>query len=308
VIVFHAIDDFPAELHGGAVAIGNFDGVHRGHAQLVERLRTMAEGLAGPAVVFTFDPPPARVLNPALAPEPLLWTERKIELLAEMGVQAAIVYPTDRALLELDAREFFERIVRGRLAARGMVEGPNFFFGRGRSGNVEVLRQFCAAAAMPFEVVEAVEIDGLPVSSSRIRALVLESQMYQVRAMLGRPHRIRGLVVRGAGRGTKLGFPTANLERIDVLLPGQGIYAARAKAPDAWHPAAVSIGPNPTFDEGSLKIEVHLLDFAGDLYDQTLEVDFLAKLRDTERFASVEELLARMRLDIQRTREICAAK
>jgi riboflavin kinase/FMN adenylyltransferase len=308
VIELRSIDDFPAVLHGGAVAIGNFDGVHLGHAQLVERLRTMAAALDGPAVAFTFDPPPARVLNPQLAPEPLVWPERKCELLAELGVDAAVVCPTDRTLLQLDAREFFERVIRGRLAAKGMVEGPNFFFGRGRSGNVEILRQFCAQAAMAFEVVEAVEVDGLAVSSSRVRSLVLEGQMYQVRAMLGRPHRIRGLVVHGAGRGAKIGFPTANLESIDVLLPGQGIYAARAKSPDTWHPAAVSIGPNPTFDEGGLKVEVHLLDFDGDLYDQTLEVDFLAKLRDIKRFASVEELLAQMRHDIQRTREICRAK
>ena len=215
-------------------------------------------------MVFTFDPPPTRILRPEAAPEPLLWLERKIEILAELGADAVLVYPTDKALLEMEAREFFDRIVRGRLAARAMVEGPNFFFGHNRSGNVEVLRRFCAEADMPFEVAEPVEIEGQIVSSSRIRSLVMAGRLDEARAMLGRPYRIRGVVVRGAGRGAQIGYPTANLEQIDTLLPGEGIYAARALAGGVWHPAAVSLGPNPTFDEGRLKVEAHLIGFQGD--------------------------------------------
>ncbi len=288
------------------MAIGNFDGVHLGHARLVERLRAMAAAVGGPAVVFTFDPPPTRVLRPKAAPEPLLWPERKIELLAALGADAVLVYPTDKALLELEARQFFDRIVRGRLAARAMVEGPNFFFGHHRSGNVELLRRFCGEAEMPFAVAEPVEIQGQIVSSSRIRLLVAGGRLDDARAMLGRPYRIRGVVVRGAGRGAQLGYPTANLEQIDTLLPGEGIYAARATAGGVWHPAAVSLGPNPTFDEGGLKAEAHLIGFQGTLYGQRLEVDFLARLRDIKRFATVEELLAQMARDVARTIEITA--
>ncbi len=149
--LLRTLDDFPETLRGGAVSIGNFDGVHLGHARLVERLRTMACQVGGPAVVFTFDPPPVRLLRPEAAPEPLLWIERKIEILTELGVDAVLVYPTNRALLELDARAFFDQIVRGRLGARAMVEGPNFFFGHNRSGNVEVLRRLCSDRGCPLK-------------------------------------------------------------------------------------------------------------------------------------------------------------
>ena len=179
--LFRSLDDFPESLRGGAVAIGNFDGVHLGHARLVERLRAMAQRVGGPAVVFTFDPPPTRILRPEAAPEPLVWIERKIEILAELGVDAVVVYPTDKTFLELEARQFFDRVVRDRLGARAMVEGPNFFFGHNRSGNVEVLRAFCAEADMPFEVAEPVEVAGQIVSSSRIRWLVSAGKLDEAR-------------------------------------------------------------------------------------------------------------------------------
>ena len=304
--LLRSLNDFPETLRGGAVSIGNFDGVHLGHARLVERLRAMAATVGGPAVVFTFDPSPTRILRPEAAPEPLIWTQRKAEILAEMGVDALVAYPTDRSLLELEAREFFARIIRGRLGARAMVEGPNFFFGRNRTGNVEVLRQFCAEADMPFDVAEPVKVDGQIVSSSRIRSLVAAGRLDDARTMLGRPYRIRGAVVRGAGRGAQLGYPTANVEQIDTLLPGEGIYAARSYADGAWHPAAMSLGPNPTFNEGELKVEAHLIAFQGSLYGQPIAVDFLARLRDIMRFASVDALVAQMAQDVARTREIAA--
>lgn len=298
------LDDFPDSLRGGAVAIGNFDGVHLGHARLVERLRAMADRMDGPAVIFTFDPPPTRLLRPEAAPEPLTWLERKIEILAELGADAILVYPTNQEFLEIGAREFFDRILRDRLAVRAMVEGPNFFFGHNRSGNVEVLRRFCAEADMPFEVTEPVEVAGQIVSSSRIRSLVAEGNVNEARKMLGHPYRIRGIVVRGAGRGAKLGYPTANLGQIDTLLPAHGIYAARAWVENAWHPAAVNLGPNPTFDEGETKIEAHLIGFDADIYDKPIEVDFFARLREIKRFSSVEELIEQMKLDTARTIEI----
>jgi len=304
MIPFHNLDDFPDWLRGGAVAIGNFDGVHLGHARLVERLREMAKLVGGPAVVFTFDPSPTRVLRPDAAPEPLLWLDRKVEILAELGADAAVVYPTDKSLLEMEAQEFFARVIRGRLAARAMVEGPNFFFGRNRSGNVEVLRRFCDEAAMPFEVAEPVEVGGQIVSSSRVRSLVMAGRLDEARAMLGRPHRIRGVVVRGAGRGVKIGYPTANVGQIDTLLPGEGIYAAQARTGDCWRPAAVSVGPNPTFDEGGLKVEAHILGFQGDIYGQPMEVDFLARLRDIKRFESVDALVAQMARDVAKAAEV----
>jgi riboflavin kinase / FMN adenylyltransferase len=303
MILLGSLDDFPETLRGGAVAIGNFDGMHLGHARLIERLRAMAAVVAGPAVAMTFDPPPARILRPEAAPEPLLWTARKVELLAALGIDAVLVYPTDRALLEMEAREFFDRVVRGRLGTRAMVEGPNFFFGRRRSGNVEVLRRFCTEVGMPFETTEPVEVGGRMVSSSRIRESIMAGRIEEARAMLGRPYRIRGVVVRGAGRGAGIGCPTANLDRIDTLLPADGIYAARVQVEDQCYPTAVSLGPNPTFGEGKRKVEAHLVGFQGDLYDRPIEIDFLARLREIRRFPSVEALRVQMAADVAKTIE-----
>lgn len=313
MILLRSLNDVPKSLRGGAVAIGNFDGVHLGHARLIERLRAMAEEVGGPAVVFTFEPSPTRVLRPDAAPEPLLWLDRKIEILAALGADAVLVYPTDKSFLEMDARAFFDHVVRDRLAARAMVEGPNFFFGHHRSGNVEVLGQFCATAGMPFEVVSPVEVDGQIVSSSRVRSLVMAGQLDQARAMLGRPYRIRGTVIRGVGRGSKIGYPTANVGEIDTLLPGEGIYAGKVRIlptdtvadTEPWRPAAVSLGPNPTFDDGGLKVEAYLIGFDGDLYGRQVEVDFLARLRDIKRFGSLDALLVEIARDVERTIEIC---
>jgi riboflavin kinase / FMN adenylyltransferase len=298
------LDHLPEDFRHSAVAIGNFDGVHVGHARIIERLIRQSRRLGDPAVVLTFDPPPARLLHPQAAPPPLTWTDRKVELLGELGIDFTIAYPTDLALLQLSAREFFDRIVRGRLDARAMVEGENFFFGHGREGNVEMLRQFCTETGVELEIVEPVAVDGQIVSSSRIRGLVAEGRMELVRRMLTRPYRIRGTVVRGAGRGAGLGFPTANLDSVLTLLPAEGIYAGRAWADGALWPAAISLGPNPTFNEGSRKIEVHLIGYRGLLYGRAIEVDFLARLREVVRFESVDQLIAQMDRDIATVQQV----
>ncbi len=275
-----------------------------GHARLVRRLLAQAERLGGPAIVFTFDPHPARILRPEQAPPRLCWTERTAELLGTLGVEAVVAYPTDAAFLELDAGEFFARIVRQCLDARAMVEGSNFLFGHNRTGTIKALRRLCDAADMEVEVVEAVRIDGTLVSSSRVREAVAAGRVDQAWAMLARPYRIRGTVVRGAGRGAKLGFPTANLEGVDTLLPGEGIYAGRVRIADVTYPTALNIGPNPTFGEGHSKTEAYLIGFDGTLYDRTIEVDFLRRLRDIQRFESVDRLVAQLNLDVSDARRI----
>lgn len=301
VRLYRHLDQLPDTLRHGAVSIGNFDGVHRGHALIVQRLVAMARRVGGPALVFTFDPHPARLLRPEAAPMPLSWTERKADLLVQLGADAVLAYPTEQALLQLTAQEFFDRIVCQRLAARAMVEGQNFFFGHHRSGNVKVLREFCARQGVLLDVVEPVEIEGETTSSSRVRAAVAGGRVEDARAMLGRPHRIRGTVVRGAGRGRRLGYPTANLAQVDTMLPGHGIYAGRTHVDGDSYPAAVSIGPNPTFGEGELKVEAHLIGYQGSLYDRVVELDFLGRLRDIKRFASADELVGEMNRDVETT-------
>ena len=300
------LDDLPDECRGGAVSIGNFDGVHLGHARIVRRLVEQAHRFAAPAVVFTFEPHPAALLYPHSAPVPLTSTERKSELLAELGVDVVVVYATDEALLKLDAQQFFDRVICDRLAARAIVEGPNFFFGHGRSGNISLLESLCRQAGISLDVVAPVSVDGRIVSSSRIRQSVAQGRVDEAYRMLSRPHRIQGTVVHGAGRGAGLGYPTANVSGAKTLLPGEGIYCGHATADHDVRPAAISIGPNPTFDEGGLKVEVHLIDYQGDLYGQVLEVDFLAKLRNIERFDSVDHLIVQMDRDIQACRQMAA--
>ena len=300
------LDDLPDELRRGAVTIGNFDGVHLGHARIVQRLLRRARRVGGAAVVFTFDPHPSQILRPGRAPTPLCWTDRKAELLGQLGAEAVVAYPTDMDFLSLDAQAFFDRIVRGRLDARAVVEGPNFLFGRNRKGDIGLLGELCRRSGVELEVVEPVRLGGRIVSSSWIRKLLAAGKIEAARQMLIQPHRIRGRVVRGAARGMKLGYPTANIEPVDVLLPGEGIYAARAVADGSQWPAAVSIGPNPTFGEARLKVEAHLVGYEGSLYDQTIEVDFLARLREIVRFDSVDALVAQMARDVALTRDIAA--
>jgi riboflavin kinase / FMN adenylyltransferase len=303
VRLLRSIDNLPDDLRRGAVTIGNFDGVHRGHARLVERLRAKARELGGPAIVFTFDPHPVRLLRPESAPPPLTWTDRKAQLLDELGVTAVIAYPTDEALLALAPEAFFQRIVLDRLQAQAMVEGPNFFFGHKRAGNIDNLASLCNAASVSLEIVQPVQVGSDIVSSSRVRAAVAAGDVDLARQLLTRPYRIRGMVTHGARRGAKIGFPTANLEAIDTLLPAQGVYAARAFTSAGNWPAAVNIGPNPTFGEQALKVEAHLIDFAGSLYGQPLELDFLSRLRSIRPFESIEALKAQLARDVAATRE-----
>lgn len=302
--LLRGIDALADDCRGGAVAIGNFDGVHRGHARIVERLRANAAAVGGPAVVFTFDPHPAMLLRPEAAPQPLTWIDRKAELLAALGVDAMIAYPTDEALLSLSAEEFFSDLVRRRLDARALVEGPNFAFGRGRRGTIELLRSLCTQSHVGLEVVEPIWEAGEIVSSSRVRRLVAAGEVAEAARLLTAPYRIRGLVTHGAGRGAKLGFPTANLAGVDTLLPAIGVYAGAVPSAGRRLAAAINIGPNPTFGEQAVKLEVHLLDHSGPLYGQTLEVDFLARLRDIRPFPGVDALRAQLAADVAAARRI----
>jgi len=292
------------ELRNGAVAIGNFDGVHLGHANIARRLIDFAKKLPGPAVVFTFDPHPVRILRPEQHPPPLTWTERKAELLAEIGIDWVIAYPTDEALLRLEPEEFFQKIVRETLSARAMVEGPNFCFGHNRRGNVNLLGELTRQADIELEVVEPYQLDGEIVSSSRIRRAIAEGDVAIAARMLTCPYRIRGMVTHGAGRGGHIGFPTANLDAIDTLLPAEGVYAGRGHVGESAWPAAINIGPNPTFGESGLKVEVHLIDYQDSLYGQPLEVDFLARIRDVRPFGSPEELIQQLRQDVDQARKL----
>jgi riboflavin kinase/FMN adenylyltransferase len=305
VITLETFGDVPARARGAFLAIGNFDGVHRGHAHLLARLRALADAAGAPALALTFDPHPVALLRPTSAPIPLLWTDRKVELLKAAGATEVGVFRTGPWLLGLTAREFFDRVIVGQFGARGMVEGPNFGFGRDRGGDSALLAAWCQDAGLQFEVASPTENAGLIVSSSRIRTALAEGRIDDATAMLGRPHRLRGIVTHGAARGAGLGFPTANLDEIDTLIPLDGVYAANAFI-DGQGPAiasAVHIGPNVTFGEQIRKVEAHLIDFSGDLYDHSIEIDLIQMLRPTRRFEGLDDLLDQIRLDVSQARD-----
>ena len=293
---------------GSAVSVGNFDGVHRGHAAIVARLVALARRLGVPAVAFTFDPHPAAILRPETAPPPLSSAARRARLLLDLGLDAVVVQPTDRALVSLSAEEFFRQVLRDRLRARAVVEGGDFRFGAGRGGDLALLGTLCAAAGMELETVPPVVSGGEPISSSRIRGLVAAGRVREAAALLTAPYRLTGRVVEGARRGRTLGFPTANLADIATLLPAAGVYAARVTIPSgSWHAAAVHVGPVVSFGETRITVEPHLVGFSADLYGATLDVDFIDRLRDTRRFASVDELKAQLAADVAGATAVVAA-
>ena len=288
---------------GGFVAIGNFDGVHRGHQRMIGTLVEQARTENVPAVVFTLDPHPIALLAPGQVPPSLSTLERKADLLEGCGVDALIAYPTDHALLELSPDEFFQRIIRQTLDARGLVEGPNFCFGKDRAGDVETLRELCERDGLTLTVVEAVTTDAeTVVSSSQIRRAIQDGRIADAVAMLGHPYRLSGVVETGARRGSELGFPTANLSGVKTLLPPDGVYAARCEVGGLTRAAAVHLGPNPTFDDGTRKLEVHVIDYAGDLYGQPLSIDLIDRVRDTMRFEDVESLRSQLASDVESIR------
>ena len=296
--------DGAAEYRGGYVAIGNFDGVHRGHQAMIAVLVRRAHSSGVPAVVFTFHPHPVELLRPEQMPPSLSTVERKTELLGRFGVDAVIAYPTDTALLELTPEQFFDRVILGELDAKGLVEGPNFFFGHDRAGDVGTLKQLCDSACLTLDVVEPVKVDGQLVSSSLVRARIADGNVAEAVALLGHPYRIHGEVVKGAGRGSTLGFPTANLREVATLMPADGVYAGIAHFEERSFAAAINVGANPTFDDDRAKLEVHLIGFSGNLYEEQIEVDFLERIRGVEKFENGDALRQQLERDVELSRDV----
>lgn len=308
--VLRSWEDLPADLLGGAVSVGNFDGVHLGHAALARELVSQARQVGGAALVMTFDPPPRALLDPHRPVTPPLTTiERRAELLEVLGVDAMLAYPTDRRLLALSAEAFFDQIIRGKLRAKAIVEGPNFRFGKDRAGDTELLRKFCRAHGIGCSIVPpTVDDEGMMISSTRVRRLIQAGEVARANRLLTSPYELQGIVAAGAGRGQRLGFPTANLEGIRCLLPAHGVYAGAVRLDEGILPAAIHVGPNPTFGEQAAKVEVHILDWNGTLYGSDLRVRFVDRVRDVQRFASIDALRAQLQDDIAAVRRIVATE
>jgi riboflavin kinase/FMN adenylyltransferase len=298
---------------GTAVTIGAYDGVHLGHRALLADLSRRASAAGLTTVVVTFDRHPAYVVRPESAPKQLTSLDQKLELLADAGIERTEVIRFDEARADESAEDFVQEVLVDQLGARLVVVGEDFHFGHGRKGNVELLQRL--GAEHGFEVV-GVELTGdgaEAVSSTRIRALLAAGEVEQAARLLGRHHEVRGPVVRGDGRGgPDLGFPTANLAvSDDIALPADGVYAGHYRRPDGTvHRAAINVGRRPTFYEpgtAPVLVEAYLLGFDGELYGEPARVSFAHRLRDEQRFDSVEELVAQMRADVAATERVLAS-
>ena len=289
----------PPTVTATVVTVGTFDGMHRGHRDVVQRLVDRATAAGLPSLLVTFDPHPLEVVNPAAAPPLLTVREEKIEILAETGLDYVAVLPFTRRLADYSAEEFVELVLRKRFRMRELLIGYDHGFGRSRAGDVGVLRSLGKRDGFEVEVVEAVAApDGHSISSTAIRRSVAGGDLEKAADSLGRLYSVGGRVARGDQRGRKLGFPTVNLAPpVRKLLPPEGVYAARVQTPRGTFGAMVNLGPRPTFGDSSVGIEAYLFDTDVDLYDAHVRLEFLTRLRDTRKFPDAAALVDQIKRD-----------
>jgi len=287
------------------LALGNFDGVHLGHRALFEVACQQAKDRKLPWGVITFEPHPARVLAPELAPRLITTAQGKLDLIQESAPDLILILPFTEALAHLSPEQFVHDVLAEQVRPSALVVGHDFTFGAGRTGTVSDLRGMAAAHDIQVHVVDAFAIHGMVVSSTKVRAFVLSGRVYAASLLLGRPFVLTGPVVRGDGRGKTIGFPTANIDTEQELLPEAGVYACWFDVKGHHMPASVNVGRVPTFrTDGVLTVEAHILDWAGDLYGQGVSIEFVRRIRQERRFASSQELTKQIRLDLTRTREV----
>ncbi len=303
-----AVDRIPASLTGGVVAVGNFDGVHRGHATLLGRARADADRLGVPAVALTFEPHPRTVFRPETPVFRLTAIDAKARLLAALGIDGLVVATFDRAFAAIAAEDFVTAILRDRFALKSAVVGHDFHFGKGRSGTPAVLSEAGKRLGFSVDVVAPVgDADGTVFASTDIRTALIEGDIARANRLLGYRWFVIATVAEGERRGRELGFPTANLPLAPDCGLAHGIYAVRVRTPEGTeHDGVASYGRRPTFDNGAPLLEAHLFDFAGDLYGKRLAVSFLAWLRPEKKFPSVDALIAAMNDDSAAARALQA--
>ncbi len=292
----------PPDSPGTVVTVGTFDGVHLGHRDVLGRIDARARELGLRSVLVTFDPHPLRVINPEAAPPLLTVGAERLEIVAESGVDFMAIVPFTPLLQRFSAAEFVDEVLIRRFHVRHLVIGHDHGFGRGREGDVDVLRRLGSERGFEVEVVEAVaDHDGRPISSTLIRRAVAGGDLRRAAEGLGRLYSVSGRVVEGNRRGRELGFPTLNVElpppSTHKLLPPQGVYAVRAQTPSGPFGGMMNMGPRPTFGDAATSLEVHLFDASLDLYGAYVKVEFVSRLRDTRPFPDASALVAQLEID-----------
>jgi riboflavin kinase/FMN adenylyltransferase len=302
------LDNVPDALHHCALTVGNFDGVHRGHRRIVAHARALADAEGQKVVALSFDPPPDLVLRPGDEPQRVGPHNETVEYLLEAGCDVVVTARTSHDLLHMSPEEFIDEIILKRFAPRHVVEGQNFFFGRGRAGTIATLQQAGKANGFIVHVVDPVmvEFDGQPtrVSSTLIRGLIKAGRVDAAGNLLTRPFALTGEVVHGDHLGRTLRYPTANLDRGEQIVPADGVYAGSAQLGVTTYPAAISIGTKPTFAADKRTIEAHLVGAGGEFYGRRIRVGFLQRLRDQVRYDNVASLVEQIARDVQQTKGI----
>jgi riboflavin kinase/FMN adenylyltransferase len=300
--IIRGLESYPPEAPPSAVALGLFDGIHLAHRAILATAVARAEAARLEALACTFDPHPVEILLPGLPPTPISTLDERLELMAQTGVDATVVIRFTPELAAIEPEAFVKDVLLGRLKAREVVVGYNHTFGRGARGDARLLQLLAQALGFHAHVVAPLMIEGVPVSSSEIRAALRAGEVERANRYLGRPYAAGGEVVPGAGRGRRLGFPTANIRPDRPLLVPSGVYAGRVQLDGDGHPAVINIGVRPTFGEESLVIEAHLLDFSGALYGRRLRLAFISRLREERKFPGPEALREQIGLDIAAAR------
>jgi len=302
--ILHGLESFPPDLRPSVVALGVFDGIHRAHAKILTTAVERARALDVSAVVCTFDPNPASVLAPERAPVPIASLDENLARMAALGPDAALVIPFTRAFSRIEPAEFVAEVIVTTLGAREVVVGFNHTFGRDAAGTVSLLEALGPRHGFSTHVLPPLEVDGQTVSSSAIREALRGGDVSLAQRLLGHPYRVSGTVLRGAGRGRTLGFPTANLRPDAPLILAAGVYAARVTWDAVSADAVVNVGYRPTFDEHQYWVETYVFDFSGDLYDRHLSVDFLHRIRAETKFDGVEALKRQVAADMDAARRL----
>jgi riboflavin kinase/FMN adenylyltransferase len=294
-------DPRPPRWTQAVLALGNFDGLHRGHIKIIERVRRVAAERAGTALVLTFDPHPPRVVRPDKAPPLLMTLPQKLEALAKAGIHGVAVVTFTHDLSRWEPEAFVRTVLVDWLRVAEVWVGADFLFGRDRSGNFSTLRALGGQYGFRAEKIDPVRYKEFVVSSTRIRRLVSEGRVDEAGALLGHHFFLDGTVVRGAGRGRELGVPTANLETVNELIPPDGVYATTATVGGIVYPSVTNIGLRPTFEtQPKRTIEAHIMGLATDLYGEQVRLGFVQRLRDERRFPDVDALKAQIDADVRR--------
>lgn len=306
--VIRQLEDIQKPLRNPVMTIGNFDGVHRGHKVLFHRVVDWAKKLGGQSVVMTFDPHPLQVLAPTGGPDFITTPGKKLQLIEAEGIDVTLVIPFSKEFAQISAHDFVKDLLVDRIGLRGLVVGYDYRFGKNREGDIRLLRELGNRYGFQVEMVSGIELDGSLVSSTAIRQLIRNGHMHEVEKLLGRPYEIVGRVVKGRERGRLLGFPTANVDMLKQVPPKPGVYAVEVEIEGEWYAGAANFGWNPTFGDPTPSLEVHVLDFEGDLYGKDITVRFVERIRDERRFPGPEALVAQIQRDVETVRSLLAAK